>query len=222
VILPRPTSTKQPIILLTILYKKRFASISITKSSPLGVLDDPFNPTSLALGAGATFVGRGHDKDRQTLQYLLERAASHKGTSFLELYTNCRIFNDGAFEEFTNKDSRDETTIWLEDGKPLIFGKDRNKGIILDGYTPKVVSLENGSYSVDDLLVHNEKDSTLALILSDMSFNPELPRPMGVFQSIEKSSYDERVEDQIKYEIETKGEGNLEELLLGESFWEIK
>ena len=194
----------------------------ITKSSPLGVLDDPFNPTSLALGAGATFVGRGHDKDRKLLQYLLDRAARHKGTSFLEIYTNCRIFNDGAFEEFTSKDTREETTIWLEDGKPMIFGKNRDKGIILDGYTPKVVPLENGSYSADDLLVHNEKDSTLALILSDMSFNPELPRPMGIFQSLEKSSYDERVEDQIEYEIKTKGEGNLEELLLGESFWEIK
>lgn len=193
----------------------------ITKSSPLGVLDDPFNPTSLALGAGATFVARGHDHDRLQLQHLLERAAKHKGTSFLEIYTNCRIFNDGAFEEFTNKDTREDTTIWLEHGQPLVFGKNKDKGVILDGYTPKVVSLDNGEYSMDDLLVHNEKDTTLALILSDMTFNSNLPRPMGVFQSIEKSSYDERVEAQILHEIKTKGEGNLQELLLGESYWEI-
>jgi 2-oxoglutarate ferredoxin oxidoreductase subunit beta len=194
----------------------------ITKSSPLGVLEDPFNPASLALGAGATFVARGHDKDRQLLQMLLKRSEEHKGVSFLEIYTNCRIYNDGAFDEFTNKDTRDDTSIWLEDGKPLVFGKNKDKGIVLDGYTPKVVSLENGEYSINDLLVHNEKDSTLALILSDMSFNEKLPRPMGVFRSIEKPSYDKRVEYQINHEIETKGEGDLESLLLGGSYWEIK
>jgi 2-oxoglutarate ferredoxin oxidoreductase subunit beta len=194
----------------------------ITKSSPLGVLDDPFNPTSLALGSGASFVARGHDKDRKQLQYLLERAAKHKGFGFIEIYANCRIFNDGAFDDFTNKETREDKTIWLEHGKPLIFGKNKDKGIIIDGYTPKVVSLENGKYSANDLIIHNEKDSTLALILSNMTFNEDLPRPMGVFQSIERSSYDERVDYQINEEIKKKGEGDLESLLLGDSYWEIK
>ena len=194
----------------------------ITKSSPLGVLDDPFNPTSLALGSGATFVARGHDKDRQVMQDLLERAAKHKGVAFIEIYTNCRIFNDGAFDKFTNKDSRDDSTVWLEHGKPLVFGAKSDKGIRLNGYTPEVVSIDNGEYSINDLLVHDEKDSTLAFILSNMTYNDSLPRPMGIFQAIERPSYDEKVVYQINHEIETKGEGNLESLLLGDSYWEIK
>lgn len=193
----------------------------ITKSSPLGVLDDPFNPISLALGAGATFAARGHDRDRQTLQYLLERAARHKGVAFLEIYTNCRIYNDGAFDLYTSKETGADNSVWLENGKPLVFGKELDKGIILDGFTPKVVSLKDGIYSINDLLVHNEKDSTLAFILANMSYNPDLPRPMGVFQSIEKPSYEERVEYQIRHEIETKGEGSLDQLLQGDSFWEV-
>ena len=95
-------------------------------------------------------------------------------------------------------------------------------GIILDGYTPKAVSIKNGDYSVNDLLVHNEKDSTLAFILANMTYNDDLPRPMGIFTSIYRPSYDERVDYQIQYEIEKKGEGDLETLLLGESFWEVK
>lgn len=194
----------------------------ITKSTPLGSLDDPFNPIGLALGSGATFAARAHDKDRNALQTILKRAAQHKGVSFIEIYTNCRIFNDGAFDKFTSKETADDATIWLEDGKPLIFGKDRDMGIILDGYTPKAVSIKNGEYSVNDLLVHNEKDSTLAFILANMTYNDDLPRPMGIFTSIYRPSYDERVDYQIQYEIEKKGEGDLETLLLGESFWEVK
>ena len=194
----------------------------ITKSSPLGALDDPFNPISLSLGAGATFAARTHDKDRQYLQKLLEKAARHKGISFIEIYTNCRIFNDGAFDLYTSKETGSDHTVWLEHGKPLVFGKNREKGIILDGFTPKIVSLSDGKYSENDLLVHNEKDSTLAFILANMSYNPDLPRPMGIFQSIDRPSYDARVEAQINHEIETKGEGSMEELLQGDSFWEVK
>lgn len=193
----------------------------VTKSSPLGVLDDPFNPVGLALGSGASFVARGHDKDRAQLQELLRRAFNHKGTSFVEIYTNCRIFNDGAFDLYTNAETRDDATIFLEHGKPLVFGKKKDKGIILDGYTPKVVSLDAGGYSVSDLLVHNEKDSTLAFILANMTYSETLPRPMGVLQAIERTPYEVRVSDQIKHEIETKGEGNLESLLAGGSSWAI-
>lgn len=193
----------------------------ITKSSPLGVLDDPFNPVGLALGAGASFVARGHDKDRTQLQELLRKAFHHKGTSFVEIYTNCRIFNDGAFDLYTNAETRDDHTIFLEHEKPLVFGKQKNKGIILDGYTPKVVALDAGGYSVNDLLVHNEKDSTLAFILANMTYSETLPRPMGVLQALPVKPYEVRVEEQIKHEIETKGEGNLEALLAGGSSWSI-
>jgi 2-oxoglutarate ferredoxin oxidoreductase subunit beta len=193
----------------------------ITKSSPLGALDEPFNPISLALGAGATFVARGHDRDRNMLQNLLEKAAKHKGVAFLEIYTNCRIFNDGAFELYTSKETGPDNTVWLEDGQPLVFGKNRDKGIILDGFSPKQVSLADGAYSVNDLLVHNEKDSTLAFILANMSYNPDLPRPVGVFQAIVKPSYEELVDQQIRHEIETRGEGTMEELLAGKTNWVV-
>ena len=194
----------------------------ISKSSPLGVLEDPFNPTSLALGAGATFVARGHDKDRQQLHGLLSQAYRHKGTSFIEIYTNCRIFNDGAFDLFTNAETREDNTVWLEHGKPLLFGKDRKKGIRLDGFTPTIIEIDNGTNSIDDVLVHNENDTTLAFILANMTYHDELPRPMGVFQNIEKTPYEVRVEEQIQDEINSKGEGDLMSLLYGDNPWDIR
>lgn len=192
-----------------------------TKSTPLGLLDDPFNPTSLVLGSGATFVARGYDKDPGQLKYLFERAAKHKGFAFVEVYTNCVIFNDGAFEEFTRRESKFDTTIMLEHGKPLIFGEKKNKGIKMDGYKPVVVDLHDGIHSVNDLILHNEQDSTLALILSNMSFTEGLPRPMGVIQAIERPTYDEKVTWQIEHEVETKGQPNLQSLLNGNESWEI-
>lgn len=192
----------------------------ITKSSPLGVLEEPFNPVALALGSGASFVARGYDRDRQQIQFLLEQAAKHKGFAFIELYTNCVIFNDGAFNDFTKKDVREEHTVMLEHGKPLVFGANKDKGIIMDGFTPKVVSL-NGDYSINDLLVHNETDSTLAYILANMTYNEDLPRPIGIFQRMEKSPYDENVVKQIAHEQETKGTGKLEDLLMGNDYWQV-
>ncbi len=192
-----------------------------TKSSPLGVLDDPFNPAVLALGAGASFVARGYDKDRQHIQKLLERAAKHKGFSFVEVYTNCVIFNDGAFDDFTSKDARDEKTVMIEHGQPLIFGKNKDKGIKMDGFKPVVVSLEDGKHSIEDLLVHDEQDSTLAFILGNMTYNEDLPKPIGVFQAIERPTYDYSVENQIRHEQEKKGVGNLQELMRGTDFWEV-
>ncbi len=193
----------------------------VTKSSPLGTLEEPFNPVGLALGSGASFVARGYDRDRQQMQQLIERAAKHKGFSFLELYTNCVIFNDGAFDDYTKKEVRDERTVNLEHGRPLVFGKEKDKGIILDGFTPKVVDLNNG-YSVDDLLVHNEKDSTLAYVLANMSYNPELPRPVGVFQAIERDTYDDLAAKQIDYEEKKHGAFDMQTMLKGEDFWEVK
>jgi 2-oxoglutarate ferredoxin oxidoreductase subunit beta len=193
----------------------------ITKSSPLGALDDPFNPVALALGAGAAFVARGHDKDRAQLQQLLQKAYQHKGFSFVEIYTNCRIFNDGAFDLYTNADTREDHTVWLEHGQPLLFGKQKDKGIKLDGFTPTIINLNENGNSVNDALIHNEKDSTLAFILANMTYSEELPRPMGTLQNLERSSYEDRVVKQIEDEINLKGQGNLEALLLGESHWTI-
>ncbi len=192
-----------------------------TKSSPLGLLDEPFNPASLALGAGASFVARGYDKDPGQLKYLFDRAAKHKGLALVEVYTNCVIFNDGAFEEYTRRESKFDTTVFLEHQKPLIFGEKRNKGIKFDGYKPVVINIDEGDNSINDVTLHDEKDSALALLLAHMSFEPGLPRPMGVIQAIERPTYDEKVTWQIENEIATKGEPDLNKLLKGSDFWEI-
>lgn len=194
----------------------------ITKSTPYGSIDYPFNPISLALGAGTTFAARAMDRDPKHLQSILKRAADHKGTSFIEIYQNCNVFNDGAFFQFTEKETKDENVVFLEHGKPLIFGKEKNKGIRLNGFTPEIVSLKDAKYSVNDLLVHNEKDTTLSFILSDMTTNPHLPRPLGVFLSIERPTYEEEMQRQIEFAKQKRGEGDLKKLLHSGEIWTIQ
>jgi 2-oxoglutarate ferredoxin oxidoreductase subunit beta len=193
-----------------------------TKSSPFGNIDYPFNPASLALGAGASFVARTFDRDPKHMQGILERAAKHNGFAFVEIYTNCVIYNDGAFDLYTAADTRKEHSVMLEHGKPLIFGANNDKGIRLDGFTPTVVSLSDGKWSVDDLIVHNEQDTTLAFILANMTYNPELPRPFGIFQAIQKPSYEELAYRQIQDAKAKTPDTSIQTLLKGEDFWEIK
>jgi len=194
----------------------------ITKSTPAGVVDPPFVPVSLALGAGATLVARTMDRDPKHLQEMVRRAERHHGTSFVEIYQNCNVFNDGAFFPFTEKDTRDDTVVYLEHGKPLIFGKEKEKGIRLDGFTPEVVNLKEGKFSANDLLVHDEKDSTLAFILANMIQKSELPRPMGIFLSVERPTYAEQMAAQIASAKKKKGEGDLQKLLDGDETWVIQ
>lgn len=196
----------------------------VTKSTPYGSLDHPFNPLALAMGADATFVARSMDRDPKHLQQMLIRANQHKGSSFLEIYQNCNIFNDGAFEIFTEKGSKLEETIFLEQGQPLIFGANRNKGIKLDGFRPIAVEIGD-QYSVDDLWVHDEKDFYKAQILVRMFDNPgsvgHLPRPFGVFYETDRPCYEEMLNMQIEEVISTKGPGNLDKLLRGNETWKI-
>ena len=194
----------------------------VTKSTPFGSIDYPFNPAALALGSSCSFVARSMDRDPKHLQSVLKRAAEHSGTSFVEIYQNCNVFNDGAFFQLTEKDTRDEAVVYLEHDKPLVFGKNRDKGLKLDGFTPSVVSLTDGSHSVNDLIVHNEHDSTLAFILANMTYNPALPRPIGIFQAIERSTYDHEMTLQIGRAMEKKGRGTLETLLSSGETWEIQ
>jgi 2-oxoglutarate ferredoxin oxidoreductase subunit beta len=193
----------------------------ITKSTPYGVIDTPFIPVSLALGAQATFVARTMDRDPKHLQEMVRRAEKHHGTAFVEIYQNCNVFNDGAFFLFTEKDTRDDNVVYLEQGKPLIFGKEKDRGIRLNGFTPEAVSLKDGKYSASDLLVHNEKDSTLAFILANMIHNPELPRATGVFLAIDHPTYEQQMEDQIARARSKKGQGDLQKLLDGDETWVI-
>jgi 2-oxoglutarate ferredoxin oxidoreductase subunit beta len=196
----------------------------VTKSSPLGSLDYPFNPISVALGAGATFVARTMDRDPKHMQYVLKRATEHKGTSFVEVFQNCNIFNDGAFSKYTEKDTRPETTVYLEHGKPLVFGARRDKGIRLHGFKPEVVSLDNGKYSEDDLLIHDEKEEepTLAFILSRMIEDPNLPVPLGVFRCVERMVYEEGMHEQFSKAKQLFGEPDLQMLLESGDTWEVK
>lgn len=194
----------------------------VTKSTPYGSLDYPFNPVSLALGASATFVARTLDRDPKHLQSILLRASKHAGTSFVEIYQNCSVFNDGSFFQFTEKDTKDDSVVFLEDKKPLIFGKEKDKGIRLNGFTPEVVSLKDGKVSVNDLLIHNETDTTLSFILADMTYHNHLPRPIGVFLSLERPTYEAEMQRQIEFAKEKRGEGSIEKLLNSGDIWTIQ
>lgn len=194
----------------------------VTKSTPYGSVDMPFNPASLALGSGGTFVARSMDRDPKHLQGIVKRAAEHKGTSFVEVYQNCNVFNDGAFFQFTEKETKSDSVVFLEHGKPLIFGKEGDKGIKLDGFSPVVVSLKDGVHTANDLLIHNEKDSTLAFILANMTYNHELPRPFGIFLAIDRPRYEDEIEKQIDSAISKRGKGSLEKLLNSGDTWIIQ
>jgi 2-oxoglutarate ferredoxin oxidoreductase subunit beta len=194
----------------------------VTKSSPYGSLDYPFNPAALALGSSATFVARTLDRDPKHMQTTLKRAAAHSGTSFVEVYQNCNVFNDGAFFRFTEKDTKDDNVVFIEHGKPLVFGKERDKGIRLNGFTPEVVSLKDGKYSVNDLLVHNEQDTTLSFILADMTYKEDLPRPVGIFLAIERPVYEAEMARQISFAKEKRGEGDFKKLLNSGDTWMVQ
>ncbi len=196
----------------------------ITKSTPYGSVDHPFNPLALAMGADATFVARSMDRDPKHMQQLLIRSNQHKGASFLEIYQNCNIFNDGAFEMFTDKGSKAIETLFLEQGKPLVFGASQEKGIMLDGFKPVVVDL-GGSITANDLWIHDENDFYKAQILVRMFDDPgiegHLPRPFGVFYETHRACYEDVMNIQIEEIIATRGMGDLDKLLRGNETWTI-
>lgn len=192
-----------------------------TKSTPMGSIDYPINPMHIALAAEATFVARSLDIDTKHLVETMNRAAHHKGTAFVEVFQNCNIFNDGAFKAFTDREIRDDRMIQLKHGQPLIFGKNHDKGLKLKGTKLEVVQLGNGVTEAD-LLVHNEEDTepTLAYLLSSMSY-PEYPVPVGVFRNVQKATYDDLLEGQIKKSEEILGKPDLEKLLNSGETWVV-
>jgi 2-oxoglutarate ferredoxin oxidoreductase subunit beta len=166
------------------------------KSTPLGSIDYPLDPVSVALGANATFVARSLDVAANHLQSVLKRAADHKGTAFVEIYQNCNIFNDGAFDTLTAKETKATHVLELEHGKPMRFGKDREKGIALgQGMRPQVVDV--ASVGEAALLVHDETSEVCALLLSRLTA-PEFPTPIGVFRAVSRPSYDSLMTDQLE------------------------
>lgn len=192
-----------------------------TKSSPSGSVDYPLNPLSLALGAEATFVARAVDANTKTLTEVLTRAAAHKGSAFVEIFQNCIIFNDGAFDVVTDRDTRDDNVLHLEHGKPLIFGKDKNKGIRFNGLNPEVVTIGENGIKESDLVIHDEHNASpaYAFMLSRME-PPHFPTPLGVFRSIQKPTYDALLEDQMNKAIK-KDQADIQKLLCGSSTWTV-
>jgi 2-oxoglutarate ferredoxin oxidoreductase subunit beta len=166
------------------------------KSTPLGSVDYPADPVSVALGAGATFVARTLDVNVQHIQAMLKRAADHKGTAFVEILQNCNIFNDGVFAQLTEKETKADATVEIEHGKPLRFGKNKEKGIVLDAsMRPQVVQVAD--VGEDKLFVHDETNELCSLILSRLG-GPHLPTPIGVFRAVERPSYDQLLNEQVE------------------------
>ncbi len=197
-----------------------------TKSSPMGTVELPISPLSIALASEASFVARAIDVDRG-LPGILERAARHKGSAFVEIYQDCNVFNHKAFEYATDKEVRDDNVLYLEHGKPMIFGKSKDKGILLRNHKPEVVkvaapgSAAGDGVRPDDLLFHDEQDENLAFLLSRMS-QPEFPEPVGVYYSVADDCYEDLLEQQVQEATKARGAGTLQSLLNAGEIYEVK
>lgn len=192
-----------------------------TKSTPFGSVDQPLNPISVALGSEASFVARSVDVYAGHLQDVLQKAAAHKGTAFIEIMQNCNIFNDGAWEEVTEKDVRDDRNVNLVHGQPLIYGKNKDKGIRLNGFQPEIVELGNG-VTEKDLLVYDAHDpeGRMAWILSRIG-HPDFPVPIGIFKSVERPIFETAVHAQVDAARAKSGPGDLEKLLNAGDTWTV-
>jgi len=198
----------------------------VTKSSPMGVIDNPFDTASIALGAGATFVARTVDVEQKHLQSVLQRAVAHKGTSFVEILQNCPIFNDGVFNEITEGDGRLDHQLLLEHGKPMIFGPEgAKKGIRIDkSMHAEVVAVKDVGES--EILVHDETNDRIALLLASLSWQPQggtgetFPVPLGVLRAVERPCYEQRLAEQIET-AKTKRPGDFDSLFASGDTWVV-
>jgi 2-oxoglutarate ferredoxin oxidoreductase subunit beta len=189
----------------------------------MGSVDTPIMPLTIALAAEASFVARSVDTHTEHLQGTLERSGRHRGSAFVEVLQNCNIFNDGAWRDFTDREVREDRMLVLEHGKPMIFGKDRDKGIRLRGLTPEVVTIGQDGVTEADLLVHDEhaEDPYLALMLSRM-FWPEFPVPVGVLRATSRPTHDRLIEDQLQAAVGRSGVGDLDTALRGGETWTVE
>jgi 2-oxoglutarate ferredoxin oxidoreductase subunit beta len=193
-----------------------------TKSTPFGSVDRPFNPISLALGAGATFVARSVDVFTPHLKQTMLDAHGHRGTAFVQIYQNCNIFNDGAFDDFREKKRRDDHTLPLKHGEPLLFGKNRDRGIRLDKqFRPKIVELGNG-VTEKDILVHDERGPIGYLAMLAELAPPHFPLPIGVIRREQAPTFDESVRAQIDQVTADQGIGDLEQALNAGQTWTVE
>ena len=197
---------------------------SVTRSTPMGSTDHPFNPLALVKGADGTFIARSMDRDPKHMREILARADAHRGTSLIEIYQNCNVFNDGAFDILTEKATKPLHTIYVEHGKPLVFANG-TRGIKLNGMTPVIVDTYAGGTSLDDLWIHDERDPYKASILVRLFDDPRLegamPRPFGVFYVNERATHEAKLTAQVALAKEKKGAGDLDALLKGQHTWTI-
>jgi len=194
----------------------------VTKSTPFGSLDHPFNPISVALGAEASFVARTHDMDRKHMIETFRRAHEHPGAAFVEVYQNCNVFNDGAFDTILNKDARPDMLIDLRHGEPVRFGSEREFGVAMNEYgEAKIVRVDEVGES--RLVVHDEHrpDPSLAFALSRLADHPETPTPVGVFRAVERPSYGSAMQHQLAEASERSGPGDLAALLRSAPTWSV-
>ena len=194
----------------------------VTKSTPFGSVDHPFNPISVALGAEATFVARTHDSDRTHMQQVFRRAHEHRGAAFVEVYQNCNVFNDGAFDGVLKRDKRADMLIPLEHGEPIRFGAEGQYGIAQNSFAEPYVC-EVAEVGEDQLLVHDESrpDPTLAFALSRLSNGPHMPTPVGVFRNVERPVYEAEVQSQVDDAVQRQGPGDLDALIRSGATWTV-
>ena len=194
----------------------------VTKSTPMGSVDHPFNPVSLALGAEATFVARTHDLDRKHMMETIRRAHAHRGASFVEIYQNCNVFNDGAFDQILGKEVRPNMLIPLVHGERIRFGTDSSLGVMMqpDG---RLRICDVNEVGEDALLVHDEarESAGLAFQLSHLASGPHEPTPIGVFRAVERRTYESMMQDQLIAAQERSGPGDLGKLLASGGTWQV-
>jgi 2-oxoglutarate ferredoxin oxidoreductase subunit beta len=194
----------------------------VTKSTPFGSLDQPFNPISVALGAEATFVARTHDMDRQHMMDTFRQAFEHKGSTLVEIYQNCNVFNDGAFEAITSRQVREDMLIPLRHGEPIRFGADGAKGVVLDPQRGAQI-VDVADVGEDALLVHDAErpDPGVAFMLSRIATGPHEPTPIGVFRAVQRQEYGQAVNQQVAAAQEQRGLGDLDALLRSGATWDV-
>jgi 2-oxoglutarate/2-oxoacid ferredoxin oxidoreductase subunit beta len=194
----------------------------VTKSTPFGSLDHPFNPVSVAIGAEATFVARTHDMDRKHMMEVFRRAFEHRGASLVEIYQNCNVFNDGAFGEITSRENRESMLIPLRHGEPIRFGPDGSRGVAIDSQRGAHI-VDVTEVGEDALLVHDETrdDPSVAFMLSRLARGPHEPTPVGVFRAVERPEYGAAVNQQLAVAQSNRGPGDLSQLLRSGATWEV-
>ena len=193
-----------------------------TKTSPQGSFDSPLRPLTVALAAEASFIARTIDVDVQHLTSILHKAYAHKGSCFIEIYQNCKIFNDAVFDYATDRAVKADNVLYLEHGKPMIFGKNRTKGIRLNGLAPEIVEIGKDC-GIDDLLIHDEKaeNPTLAYLLSRFIY-PQFPECVGVFRQVTRPTYEDQLQEHIDAQVKAKGKGDLEKLFKSDDLWTVE